>query len=212
MEKQFYKQWWFWTIMAIIVVVIIFGDGNGKAKTTSTSQTATQSSATDSSSSASTSNDQSEYKSIDFSTAQLTEDNVRKAVDQKWFLKKADSVKVDNGNITVSIFYKNYSNVKSLLENAQPDSADVFEALFKNKNVNQVTYVAQVGSNDKYGNTIKKTAITCTLTKDEADKISEWKNFKKDEVKQYFEVVKYSLGSENDVQGLKDAWSIIYGK
>jgi len=53
----------------------------------------------------------------------------------------------------------------------------IFERLFKNPDVSEITVFARAKFLDKYGNEIVETAMKVNMTRDTADKIKNWENF-----------------------------------
>lgn len=204
MKKLFHKKLMLW-IMIISIMIAIAGCGkqtanNPKPKTTATAQKTKQTEA------------KVPEKIFDFATAELTKDNINKAIEatDNSMSDKITDIKINNNNVTVVVYDKDILSAKTYLELIQPNSADVFKVLFKNKNIKQVVYQSDVDTDDKYGNSSKQTAITCTLTKQNADKIKNWDNFKGEPMSQYYNVVDFNLAPESQISGLHKVWSEIY--
>jgi len=139
-----------------------------------------------------------------FASSSPTNQNVQTALSGD---SKLNSVSVEGTTVTVTDYTDSVLTLKSYVQLNQSDSADVFEKVFKNKKVSKVIYVSKIGETDSYGKTIKVTALTSTMLRADADKVSSWDTFKFEDAKQYYGVVDCATALDSQVNGLSAAWT-----
>jgi len=126
--------------------------------------------------------------------------------------KQITDVTSDGSTVTVAIYFENLWDDKSFITNNQHYSAEVFQNVFLNSDVQTVIYQADVPVNDAYGNTSKKTGQTNTMTRTDADKVADWDKFAWETPSQYYSVVQFQLANESEISGLHKAWYEYYGE
>lgn len=146
----------------------------------------------------------------DFSTAALSEDNVKSSISDSLVKSMITSVQISGGSVTIEVNEKDALSLKSFLQLNQTYSAEAFQSIFKNKNAQTVIFKADVPVSDAYGKTSTVTAQTNTMQRADADKVADWNTFKYESPSQYYSVVSYELATESQVSGIHLAWSQIY--
>lgn len=147
---------------------------------------------------------------FNFSTAPLTADNVKKAISDTQASADVTGVKISGGTVTVFVYDKNAVSDKLYLEENQPRSAEIFQILFKNKNVQTAVYHSDIAVMDSYGGNSKTTGQVNTMYRKDAEKVKNWDNFSFEPMSQFYSIVNFDLPPESKVSGLHKAWSEIY--
>ncbi|MBS4171956.1 hypothetical protein [Bacillus sp. FJAT-49736] len=177
-KKPFYKLWWFWLIAVIVVLGAIgavqeSNNGNTKAETKQ-----------------STTNKQKEKKTTTpKSLEEKIADDINKKLGSKSNTKKKRIVelvalgesndKLVNIKLSGDSILTNNFTRQSLLSK----SGDVFQSIYKNKDVSKVTVFWQMPLVDSYGKESDQNVLNITLTRDTYNKI-DWKNFNYENYKQ----------------------------
>ena len=158
-KKPIFKRWWFWVIIVVVIFIAALSGGDDTSKPASTVKKET----------------------FNFSKAELTKENVAKAISSTFGKNELISVDVGTakGVSTVIIVYdpKNALNEKALVTKAAISATDAMEILFKNPKTDKVLFWTQTNMVDAKGNSSKEKVINVTLTKGNAKDIN-WANFK----------------------------------
>ena len=147
-------------------------------------------------------------------TNSVSKDTVVAALKKKdeTLAEQITDVTLSESTVTVAIYFENLWDENSFVTNNQHYSAEVFQQVFQNPNIQTVIYQADVPVNDQYGNTSKKTAQTNTMARADADKVADWEKFAWETPAQYYSVVKFQLANESEISGLHKAWFDYYGE
>jgi len=142
-----------------------------------------------------------------FTTAELTYENIKNAITDPTVKRKVIEAEVDNGTVTVVVYDPNISDLKTYLQENQQKSAGVFNDLFKNKGVSTVIYQAKIALPGVYGSINMVTAQTNTMTRENADQVSNWNDFANEPMSQFYNVVNSELAPDSLIKGISSAWA-----
>lgn len=135
---------------------------------------------------------QTSEQKFKFSGADLTEDNIKKAMLQVQYvdLKDIISVKVYDGNkIKINFDIEGQSNEKRLMEASASEFTEISEVLFKNPGVGSIDFWVNTGMEDGKGNISKQPVIEFVLSSKNEYNIN-WNNFKDLVYKDYKNLLK----------------------
>lgn len=123
----------------------------------------------------------SKTNNFDFSNAELTKENINKAIDN--IIPKEQNVKIeitkeDNKNIIDIVYASNNTlSEKALVKGFANTATDIIEVLFKNPKVDKVWVWASTEMVDQKGNSKQENVVNVCLTKENVKDIN-WGNFK----------------------------------
>lgn len=178
-NKKIYKRWWFWVLAIIVIFALIPSEDNSNAVDNDTTKQ-TSSNTNETKKEEPKEEIKKEEPIFDFSTAELTEENIKKAVEKTLGSKlKSATITIEKEKNIIDITYNpgDVWNEKSLVSGTANTAASLMEIMFTNEKVDKVWVWTETSMQDAKGNVQNENVVNVGLSKENAKDIN-WKNFK----------------------------------
>jgi len=176
-KKKWYKRWYIWILIILVLMVVIPNTSDEAAPVSTTNQTKNPDPPKDE---PKKEEPKKEEPKIDFSSAELNNDNIKKAANTILGSKLVSSeLIVEEGKNIGDIIYDpgTFWDDKSLVTNNAVTATKLMELLFTNPKVDKIWVWTQTEMTDAKGNKSMDNVVNVCLTKENAKDIN-WPEFK----------------------------------